>query len=170
MKNTKDIKEKNERRIRFNVIDLLIILFIIAAVAGIFIRYNLADQLYLNARGEEFEIEFLIENIQEESQRYLQPGTPFYITNENTELGKVKEILDIREAVNYIADMYGNLGRVELPGGRIDVTGIMTCYGRTTKEGYMINGNAFAAVNKQYLVKTGELMVNITIMDIKKVN
>ena len=163
------MKEKKEKKIRFNVIDLLIILFMVLAVVGIFLRYNLADQLYLNARGEEFEIEFIITNIQEASQVYLQKGESFYLRRDHIKLGEIKEILDVRAAITYFEDVEGKLIPSELPG-RIDVTGVMTCRGRTTREGYMINGNTFAAHNKLFEVHTGQLTVDIVVTDIKKVN
>ena len=163
------MKDMKEKKIGFNLIDLLILLFIIAAVIGIFWRYNLADRIYLNARGEEFRVEFFIHNIQEDSQKYLQKGECFYLKNESAELGTIEEILDVREAVQYYAGLNGELIRCELPG-RIDVTGVMVCHGRTTREGVMINGNSFAACNKEHLVQTGKLLVNITIMSVEKVN
>ena len=171
-RNTKEIKERQDRqdrKIGFNIIDVLIILFVILAVVGIFLRYNLADQIYLNARGEEFEVEFSITNIQEASQIYLQKGESFYLRRDDSKLGEIKEILDVREAIDYLESIPGGLVRSELPG-RIDVTGVMTCYGRTTREGYMINGNTFTAHNKLFEVHTGKLLVDIVITDIKKVN
>ena len=158
------------RKAGFNIIDLLIVLFIVLAAVGIVMRYKLADKVNLNATGDKFEIEFMIENIQKASEDYLTAGTPFYINTDSIKIGEIKEILDVRDAVHILSDLNGNVIKSELPG-RIDVTGVMTCYGRTVKEGgYMLNGNSFVAPGKMYLVHTGKLSVNITIMNIEKVN
>jgi len=164
----KDIKEK---KAGFNIIDLIIIFFVILAAVGIVWRYNLTDNIYLNATGDTFEIEFVTAaDIQEASQDYLKPGVKFYINIESTEIGTIKEILEIRNpAVGYEGDVHGNVGKSDLPG-RIDVRGIMISRGRTTKEGFMINGNSFVAPGKEYLIHTGELEVNIRVISVKKID
>ena len=162
-------KEIKEKKSKFNVIDLIIILFIILAAVGIFMRYNLADQINLNAQGDTFEVEFEIRDIQEASQRYFRPGVSFYITIESIKIGEITEILDVRNpAIWNSEDWHGNIIKTERPG-RIDVIGVFTAKGRTTKDGYMLNGNSFVAPGKEFLVHTGEIEGNIRIRSVKKV-
>jgi len=132
-------------------------------------RYNLADQINLNANGETFEIEFLILDIQEASQQYLQPGKSFYMTLENIKIGDITDILDITPSIFYAEKINGDIIKTERPG-RIDVTGMMTSTGRTTKEGTMINGNTFVAPNKELYAHTGEWVGVVRIVSIKKVS
>lgn len=159
-----------EKKAKFNIIDLIIALFIILAVFGIFMRYNLADEINFNAYGETFEIEFLIGDIQEASQDYLVAGEKFYINIESLEIGEIKEILDVRNpAPIYVEDWHGNIGKSELPG-RIEVIGVMTSKGRTTKDGdVMINGNSFVGPNKEFLVHTGKWEGLIRVLSVTKV-
>ncbi|MCL1859852.1 MAG: DUF4330 family protein [Oscillospiraceae bacterium] len=164
----KEVKER-EKKSGFNIIDLIIILFIILAVVGIIMRYNLADTINLNAHGETFEIEFLVLDIQEASQQYLVEGKSFYMTTESIKIGEITTILDIRPAVHYSEGLRGDISKTERPG-RIDVTGIMTSTGRTTKEGHMINGNTFVAPNKELYVHTGEWEGVIRVLSVKKIN
>ncbi|MCL2813921.1 MAG: DUF4330 domain-containing protein, partial [Oscillospiraceae bacterium] len=155
---------------KFNIIDLIIILFVAAALVGIAMRYNLADKINLNANGETFEIEFITGwNIQEASQQYFEPGVSFYINIDSIKIGEIKEILDIRNpAFDEVVDLRGNIVKTEVPG-RIDVIGVMKSTGRTTKEGnVMINGNQFVAPNKEFLVHTGYIEGWIRIISIKK--
>jgi len=161
------MKEK-EKKSGFNIIDLIIILFIILAVVGIFMRYNLADQINLNANGETFEIEFQIWDIQEASQQYLTEGKSFYMTIEHIKIGEITTILDVRPAIHYSEGLRGDISKTERPG-RIDITGIMTGTGRTTKEGHMINGNTFVAPNKELYVHTGEWEGVIRVISVTKV-
>jgi len=163
-------KDNKEKKSGFNIIDLIIVLFVLLAAVGIALRYNLADNIYLNATGEIFEIEFETrENIQEASQDYLKPGVKFYINIESTEIGTIKEILEIRNpALGYEALSNGDVVQTDLPG-RIDVKGIMESKGRITKEGFMINGNSFVAPGKEFLIHTGELEVWIRVITVKKV-
>ena len=163
-------KDNKEKKSKFNIIDLIIILFIVLAVFGIFMRYNLADEINFNAYGETFEIEFLIGDIQEASQDYIIAGEKFYINIESLEIGEIKDILDVRNpAPIYVEDWHGNITKSELPG-RIEVIGIMTSRGRTTKDGdVMINGNSYVAPNKEYLVHTGKWEGTIRVLSVTKV-
>ena len=163
---------EKEKKAKLNVIDLLIILFIIAALVGIAMRYNLADTININAGEEIFDIEFISGwNMQEASQQYFEPGVPFYINIDSIKIGEIKEILDIRNpALQHIEDLHGNIIETEVPG-RIDVIGIMRSTGRITKDGeFMINGNQFVAPNKEFLVHSGSLEVWIRIISVTKVD
>ena len=167
-KDNKNIKPK-EKKSGFNIVDFIIIIFIILAAAGIVMRYNLADKINLNAHGETFEIEFLILDIQEASRQYLKEDKTFYMTIESIKIGEITKILDIRPAVFYSEKLEGDIVKTEKPE-RIDVTGIMTSTGRTTKEGHMINGNTFVAPNKELYVHTGEWEGWIRVLDVKVVS
>jgi len=162
-------KENKEKKSGFNIIDLIIVLFVILVVVGVVMKYNLADKINLNAQGDTFEIEFIIQEIQEASQKYLQPGRSFYITIESIKIGEITDILDIRPAVWYSEKLNGDVIKTELPG-RIDVTGVMTSKGRMTKDGVMINGNSFVGPNKEFLTHTGEWEGLIRIISVKKIN
>jgi hypothetical protein len=161
---------KESRKIKFNIIDVVIILFIILAVIGIFIRYDIADDINFNASGETFEIEFIVEKILSGTEVYLQAGEKFYINIERTEIGMVKEIIDIREAVENVPTNHGEIVKSTLPD-RVDVTGIMTSRGRTTADGsIMLNGNIFVTENKEFFIHTGKRECWIRVMSIKKVD
>ena len=164
-------KEIKEKKAGFNIIDLIIIIFIVLAAFGIIMRYNLADEIYFNAYGETFEIEFLVGDIQEASQDYIKKGEKFYINTESLELGTIEEILEIRNpAPGYVENWHGDIGKSELPG-RIEIVGIMTCRGRTTKDGeVMINGLSFVATNQDFFVHTGKWEGSIRVMNVTKVN
>ena len=161
-----------EKKARFNIIDFIIVIFILMAVAGIIWRVNLADEIYFNATGDVFEIEFVTAgNIQEASQDYFIIGEKFYIHIESLEIGEITEILEIRNPGEaYVQDVKGNVTESESPG-RINVRGIIKSRGRTNKNGeHMINGNINVAPNKELLVHTGKWEGYIRIVSVTKTN
>ena len=166
----KDNKEKEKKPI-FNIIDLIILIFIVLAVVGIVMRYNLADKVNLNANGETFRIEFMTsENIQKASQKYFREGVSFYMTVEGVKIGEITGIIDVRDpAVWYSEKVDGKIIKTELPG-RIDVRGVMVSAGRTTSEGVMLNGNMFVAPNKELKVQTGEWEGSIRVINVEKID
>jgi len=162
----KEIKPK------FNIIDLLIILFVILTIAGIFWRFNLADEINFNATGDIFEIEFVTaSHIQEASQEYFAPGEKFYINIDSLEIGEIIEILDIRNPADWWDTVInGVIIKTEQPG-RIDVRGIMRSKGRVTPDGdVLLSGNIHAAPNKEFLAHTGMWEGYIRIVNIVKTN
>ena len=164
-------KENKVKKARFNIVDLIIVLFIILAAVGIVMRFNLADEINLSALGETFEIEFIIGDIQEASQDFLIPGEKFYVDAASIEIGVIKEILDIRNpAPSYVRDINGNIVKSELPG-RIEVIGVMESRGRTNRDGnHMINGNIFVAANREFFIHTGKIEGQIRVLNVTKVN
>jgi hypothetical protein len=159
---------REHKKLRFNVIDLIIVLFMILAVVGIIIRYDLADDINFGATGEEFEIEFMVMNIMRGTEDSLQAGEKFYITIESIFIGEVINIIDVRDAVEYVEMVNGDIVRSTLPE-RVDVTGVMRSRGRTTREGVMLNGNIFVTTNTRHFIHTGRREAWITIMNITPV-
>jgi len=164
------VKDK-DKKARFNIIDIIIVLFIVLAAVGIFMRFNLAEEINLSALSETYEIEFLIGDIQEASQDFLTVGQKFHIDAASIEIGVIKEILDIRNpAPVWVRDIYGNLIESEAPG-RIEIIGVMESKGKTNKEGnHMINGNIFVAPNRIFLCHTGKWEGELRVMNVRKID
>ncbi|MCL2096145.1 MAG: DUF4330 domain-containing protein [Oscillospiraceae bacterium] len=163
------IKDNKTKKTRFGIVDLIIILFVILAAAGILMRLNLAEEITLGANMETYEIEFIIGDIQEASQDFLTVGEKFHVDSASIEIGVITEILDIRNpAPIYVTDRNGNIIKSESPG-RIEIIGVMESSGRTTKDGsHMINGNIFVAANKEFFVHTGKIEGMIRVLKVTK--
>ena len=161
---------KDNKKLKFNIIDLIILLFVILAVFGIIYRYDIADEINFSANNEIFEIEFFIKDVRRGTEDYLQAGEIFHINIESTAIGTVKELIDVREAVAYVETSDGEIVRSTLPE-RVDISGIMMSRGRTTREGnIMLNGNIFITVGKEFFIHTAKREVWITVMNINPVN
>ena len=156
------------KKAKFNIIDVSIILIIVLITAGIFLRYDLAKNINFQANQDKFEIEFIIQDIQEYSQNYLTAGESVYITISSIKIGEIKEILDIKPSEIFVQIQDGEstyMVESERPG-RIDITGVMVSYGRRVDTGYMINGNVYCATGKEFLFHTGPLETTMTVLSI----
>jgi len=159
------------KKSKFNIIDITIILVIIFIVIGVFLRYDLAKNINFQANQDKFEVEFIIQNIQEASQNYLTAGESFYITTASIKIGEIKEILDIRPAEHFVQTQDGettDMVKSELPR-RIDMTGVLACSGRKVDSGFMINGNIYCAAGKEFLIHTGTVETTVTVLSINLV-
>ena len=54
---------KSDSRIRFNIIDLVIIVVVVACIAGIYLRYNFGEQYGVEHQMEQYEITFQVQNV-----------------------------------------------------------------------------------------------------------
>ena len=160
---------KDNKKFKFNIIDLIIILFIILAVTGIIIRYDLADDINFGATGEEFEIEFMVMDVMRGTEDYLQAGETFYIDITSIPIGEVIDIIDVRDSVRYVQTTEGDIVTSSVQE-RVDITGVMRSRGRTTREGTMINGNIFVTANTRFFIHTGKRECTIIVMNVKPVN
>ena len=160
---------KDNKKFKFNIIDLIIILFIALALAGIIIRYDLADDINFGATGEVFEIEFMVIDILRGTEHYLQAGETFYINIDSVPIGEVIEIIDVQDSVRYVQTSGGDVVRSSV-SERVDVTGVMRSTGRTTKEGVMLNGNIFVTANARFFIHTGKRENWIMVMNVKPVS
>jgi len=165
-------KEIKEKKSRINILDIIIILFVILAGVGIVIRFNLANEIILKSNMDTFEIKFVTEShIQEASMQYFRETVPLFINIENLKIGEITQIIDNGNSADfYSEDLHGNIVKTDLPG-RIDVIGMMTSTGKITKDNeYMINGNVFVSPNVQFFVHTGEIEVYIRVISVEKIS
>jgi hypothetical protein len=153
---------------RLNVIDFMIILIVIFLAVGMAFRYDLAKRISFQSNQDKFEVEFIIQDIQEYSQNYLTAGESFYVTTASIKIGEIKEILDIKPAEIFVKTQIDDAADIiesEIPL-RIDVKGVLTCYGKKLDTGYMINGNIAVGTGKEFLVHTGKLEATISVISI----
>lgn len=157
------------KKSKLNAIDVSIILIIVLIIIGVAWRYDWAKKINFQANQDKILVEFKVsDNIQERSQKYLTAGTSFYITTASIKLGEIKEILDIRPAELFVQTQDGDsidIVKSYVPN-RIDVSGVLLCYGKKVDSGYMINGNIYCAAGKEFLIHTGELEVYITVINV----
>lgn len=150
------------KKFKFNVIDVIVILLLIGLLAGIALRYDLAGKVGMGAKSDKVDLTFIVSNIQEESQNYIVPDLKFYYSAQNYEYGVIKEILDIRAALSTIETDNG-IFNSDLED-QIDITGTITCYGKNTKEGFMINGNTYVAAGQIITLHSANITVAVTVL------
>ena len=156
--------EKNKRH--FNIIDVLVIAVVLALLAGIAIRYDIAGKLGIMQEKDKVVISFLIEGIKPTSAQAINSGDKFYIISSSTELGSVlSTTTSPAEVYNMNSD-----GEVILSydSERVDVRGEIEAYGTITDNGFMLGGTEYLGANKVIYVKSQNIMVNIRITGIRE--
>ena len=87
----------NRKKSHFNILDILIIITVAAIVTAIALRYDVIAKVGLQASSDSFDITFIVENIQQESEQYFTEGEQFIITKSLKPIGTLKEVLDVND-------------------------------------------------------------------------
>lgn len=160
--NTVFAGEKKKRR--FNIIDLLIILALVAVVAAIGFRYNLVEKIGVKSEEDTVVISFLIQDIKETSADALVLGDMFYWEVNKMLIGElISKKPSFAEA--FIENNEGILVKLYNENS-YDVRGEIKAKGKIKDDGFMLGGTQFLAPGKILYVESKNIMVNITITNI----
>lgn len=156
-----------KNKIRFNAIDVFIIIALIGCIVGLVLRYQLVD-LIRNSDGENNAIiSFRVSNIQEASKDYINDGDKFFIVEGSNKLdfGTVKGKIDWAPSEVYNFDNEGNYV-LSSKTGRIDVRGKVLASGMFTDEGFLLGDTKYIAPGSSISVQSSKIEITIQITDI----
>ena len=160
-------RENKVKKFRFNIIDFLVIVAVLACIVGVALRYNVVEKISENTALEEYDVSFVISGIKLTSVDALIPGDSFYWTQTNELLGVLKSKDQPTPTKVYYSDANGVLVE-NFSTNRYDVRGILGCDGVMTDDGFMIGGNLYVAPGKSFLLESPHLQVTVQITDIAK--
>lgn len=166
-------------RVRFTVLDALIILLVLLCAAGIIFRGGIRDRLGFGREISEFVINFEIYAVDAGLPDYLTPGDALYFgdgveagallgvsdfsTNTPDEAGSAALI--VRPATAYMNDILGNIVLSEYPDGTIiDAKGAIAALGAYSADGYFaLGGERYLSVGQEITLYTGRVTLKLTV-------
>lgn len=153
-----------KRTVRFNLIDLLIILTLAAIVTGVAFRYNLAEKIGIKSEEDTVILSFLIQDIKETSADALVLGDIFYWEANKVLIGElISKKPSFAEA--FIENDDGVLVKLYNENS-FDVRGEIKAKGKIKDIGFMLGGTQFLAPGKILYVQSKNIMVTMTITNI----
>ena len=158
-----DMNTKDTKRVRFSVIDFVIILMILACLVGVAMRFDLADRLFSRTALTSGRITFVAETVTPEERAVFTENTVFY-TDRDT-FGTLTGV-EASPAVVYYENALGTLTHYE-HDTLLDLRGSFSAKLLYTEEGYLLNGNTFIAAGSTFTVKAGGASVLITIIGVE---
>ena len=156
----------NIKKIKFNSIDFLILLVIIAAIVSVVFRSSLKDEIASIRSNETVVYTLRINNLQKESFNYVNLDDKLYASSDDKFLGTIIE-KSSRPAETYIALDNGEIKKTYIPD-RIDVMLTVECPGMVTEEGCMLDGNYFIASGSYISAYTNLLTFSFEVTDAYK--
>lgn len=154
------------KKIKFNAIDFLILLFVIAAIVAVAFRSGLKDSLVAIRSNETIVYTLRINNLQAESFDMLELEDKLFSQKDDKPLGKIVG-KSSRPAETYISLDTGKIVKTYIPE-RLDIFLTVECTGRVTEEGCMLGGNYFVASGKRISAYTDTVSFSFEVTDAYK--
>lgn len=162
MKNT-------EKKIRFGIIDVAVILAVCVLLVGVVLRYGLSGTWGEASELEQYTLSFVIFDKNPDSVNGLGEGDEIYFKDSGNYLGTVDSGVSVMPAEKFVELPDGEIAKVTAVDGKVDVRGTMTVKGRyKSGEGFFQNGTTFMAPGGKVEVYTAESDFTILVLDISK--
>lgn len=142
-------------RFRFNVIDLLIVLIVLACVVGLIVRFGNLGKMSAGDAQKSYDVYFTVSNIAYTAEDAFVPGDTVTLVESGAVLGEFAALESILPAEFLARDVNGNLISVRYPEStRIDVTGRIVARGVMSENGFLLNGTTYVASGAEYSVRS----------------
>ena len=154
--------EKNKSR--FNGIDLLIVLVILACIAGILIRAYGVNRLERAAHADTVNISFKVSGLSDTSGNIFAKDDIYYIADTERVFGRLSGF-ETAPCMALIEKTDGTAVSARVPG-QIDVSGTFSAEGKMTDEGFLLGGVEYVYINETYTVESKQCRITLTVTDI----
>jgi hypothetical protein len=176
-------KDKNtQKRIRFNILDAIIILLVVLCIVGISFRYSIMRKLGLSEELTNYRISFKLTTVSYTLPGFLNDGDKLYLID-GTEVGELlgvsefsnytsltaeNETLILSQASKYVNNSDGTLVLAYYPEYTyVDANGAFLCRGAYGDKGYFcLAGETYLAVGQKLTLYTDTVTLNMTITGI----
>ncbi len=172
-------EKKDRSGLKIKALDVVIIVLLVAVVAGVYFRYNILDMLTGSRNLKEYTVSFEIKDIQYKTENYINVGDKVYYYDSSEELGTLIEasedaknaLIVVPSTKTFVPEGTNQAVEVAYPSNtRIDATGRMVCKGTfSDQSGFLFKGKEHIAPGDVISVKTELVTVNIIVTDIAPV-
>lgn len=164
----KNIEQNVKTKPRFNIIDMLVILVVIACIVGVMLRYGVVDRIAMDTDKNTVKITFLVESVWPYLPMAFESGDDIYMTALNIKVGKLVE-KSTASALGYYNLQDGTVAR-SYNEKRVDMTGVIEAKGIMTEEGFMLNGTTYVAAGTGFLMDNKDAQIYATILSVEQVS
>ena len=160
------MKRSDSGKVRFNIIDFLIIVIAIGCIAGVIMRYDIIDKIVVDRERDEVSVSFMITGISPQISDQIKDGDEFYVVGASTRLGVLADHT-VGNAEKVEANENGFPVRSYDDTSR-DVRGTFTSYGVKNEDGFFLGGTLFIAPGKTLTIESRNVRVSVIITEISQ--
>ena len=150
---------------RFNVIDLVIILAVLAVVVTVVLRSGVTDQLSSRESTDTVEITFVSIGIKKSEADAFQVGDTVYCSSNGMKLGTVT-YCEVTPYEYFVENDAGELVKVS-SDIKVTLRGTVTCTGIMTDEGFMLGGTQYLAAGSTFAFHNQIMGTNLSVLSVR---
>ncbi len=156
-----------KRKLRFNILDFLIVAVVILCIAGVLLRGGVktTDE---KLESQKAIVSYYVSNIQSSSQYCFQEGDRIYSDSLGCEMGRLIGKVSVTPTVYYM-EYDGIIKKSESVADRIDLRGQFECEGKMSESGFSIGGTQYIAPGMSTYAHLPNINVTILITDVEVV-
>ena len=154
----------DDKRKKFNIFDLALVLVIVAGVAGFFYRMYISDPAFKEKDG--VRTEFFVESVQDSIAYSIQPGDEVKDPVSNSLFGNVVDVI-VDKSINYGVNKDGEYVKTSIPDYK-SVRFVVEGEAVFTDNGITFNNNNFF-INRGLEVRVGRVRVYTKISGLEKI-
>ena len=157
------MKHTTAKKYRFNIVDFVLIVAVLACVIGIAIRYNLHSSLMQGSSTATVTV--MIEGLLEDNTDTLLVGDTFYYQKTGNRFGTLVSTETRPAKIRFVnADgTYSTANYVD----RVDVICQIEVEGYNSADGFMIGGSTYVGCGSDVLVRSRNLETQWIVLDIE---
>mgnify|MGYP002529754639 CR=1 FL=1 len=161
--------DKNQgKKIRFNIIDLLIVLAVIAVIGTVIVRYDVADKIGKAAVEDSARITLLVQSIREEACNSVNDGDEVTWVQEATRMGNIVR-KEVSPAVLYSSREDGVIIKNE-SALTYDLRCTVDTKGTVSDDGYLLNGVSYIAPGKSITIRNHDITLSAIVLSVDQIN
>ena len=154
-----------ERKTGLNIIDVVIILFLIACIIGITFRVGQFGVFNDDLRN--YRVYFEVTDVAATSKDAFKAGDTVTLVDLGMSLGKIENIEKVTPKTEYVKKTDGSVVEYEYPKDtRVNVYGTVISEGLLTSDGYLLDGKTYVTPGAKYSVRTEHIDCTITVIRI----
>ena len=157
------MKNINAKKNRFNIVDFVLVITILACIIGITIRYNLSETLIQSQ--DSATVTVMIRGLLEENADQLVVGDPYFYQTSGKPFGTLTSVTTSPAKNRYFKDD-GTVYVSEYPN-RVDAVCTLEIEGYNSKDGFMIDGATYVGIGSDILVRSMHLETQWLVLDIE---
>ena len=163
----------------FNVVDAVIVILVIAALVGVYFRYNIMDYLTQASSKSEYYLTFTVEDVRYTTPYYIEMDDVFYLSANGDELGVFAGGAEnqsepiITFASKTVTDSKGEIHEISYPHeqSRVNINGRLLCYGTFSEEtGFCLDGKSYFGAGESVSVYSEKVTFTLRILSIESVS
>lgn len=158
---------KQSKKIRFSLIDFLLVLVILGALVSIFMRSEIIRLIGADQNRQTAEISFLVEGVSPGVFDYLNDGDTFTDDTHECLLGAVTGAPTKMPAEIYETALDGTIHKLNSEE-KIDIRGKLEAVGTFSEEGFLLGGIYYLAPGSEITVHSERLTLTMLVTAIEK--